>query len=148
MNYEIRMADARQEKSGAWKNPLPKAPRVEIFWLFKSRLFAGGIPVEEAPVFGDLRGYEQGHEEVWEVWQRNGTAPLQKETFAWITIKAAEFVRRWSRLKEPSSNVAGRRQLGRHQHVGGRLIKSANCQRTSLSLIGYPGIGATHKWSK
>lgn len=66
---------ANQKIKGTQKGPSHKDPSVGIFWVYKARLLTDGTTLSKAPVYGDFRIHDQGHDAVWEALQQSRTVP-------------------------------------------------------------------------
>jgi hypothetical protein len=56
-----------------------KEPHVGIFWLIDGKLLIDSTPLSQAEPYGDHLTHARGHAEVWEQYQRVGTAPSDME---------------------------------------------------------------------
>ena len=54
-------------------------PRVGIFWLIDGKPLIDSTPLSQAEPYGDHLTHPRGHAEVWEQYQRVGTAPSDME---------------------------------------------------------------------
>jgi hypothetical protein len=60
------------------KGKLP-APRLGIFWLVRDNLLFDSTPLSGAEAYGDHLGHPRSHIDMWEQFQRLGTAPRESE---------------------------------------------------------------------
>ena len=54
-------------------------PHVGIFWVVEGRSVIDSTPLSQAEPYGDHLTHPRGHAEVWEQYQRVGTAPSDME---------------------------------------------------------------------
>jgi hypothetical protein len=54
-------------------------PQVGIFWLLGNRLLIESTPVNQAEDYSEFKIHPGGHDEVWEMFQRDGIAPVDLE---------------------------------------------------------------------